>query len=194
MKKKCCFAHIFNCPCFIHFLQEKVKEGVSPSSAQAKLGKDTDQLPPATPLTQPSSLFASSDSLANDLRDHSDGIWNESQATVIISLPISPPSKLNNFPSKLQHFPYELNHIPSELYHISSELNHFPSELYHFSSELYLFPSELYHFPSKLYPNMVTILSSTFIRSKIFTIKEKSSNMNQIKQMTKQGEKSAALY
>lgn len=29
------------------------------------------------------SPFASSDSLANDLRDHSDGIWNESQATVL---------------------------------------------------------------------------------------------------------------
>ncbi|XP_031355100.1 uncharacterized protein LOC116179448 [Photinus pyralis] len=29
------------------------------------------------------SPFASSDSLANDVRDHSDGIWNESQATVL---------------------------------------------------------------------------------------------------------------
>ncbi|XP_068081098.1 serine-rich adhesin for platelets [Anabrus simplex] len=46
-------------------------------------GEKEEVQPPTTPLTQRSSPFASSDSLANDLRDHSDGIWNESQATVL---------------------------------------------------------------------------------------------------------------
>lgn len=67
-------AHIVSC-------SQKTKDHVCPQ-AQEKTDKDADLLPPTTPLTQPSSLFASSDSLANDLRDHSDGIWNESQATV----------------------------------------------------------------------------------------------------------------
>jgi len=67
-------AHIVSC-------SQKTEDHVCPQ-AQEKTDKDADLLPPTTPLTQPSSLFASSDSLANDLRDHSDGIWNESQATV----------------------------------------------------------------------------------------------------------------
>ncbi|XP_023707190.1 uncharacterized protein LOC111864256 isoform X6 [Cryptotermes secundus] len=62
--------------------EKKIQEEVSPQM-QDKTDKDAELLPPTTPLTQPSSLFASSDSLANDLRDHSDGIWNESQATVL---------------------------------------------------------------------------------------------------------------
>lgn len=67
-------AHIVSC-------SQKTEDHVCPQ-AQEKTDRDADLLPPTTPLTQPSSLFASSDSLANDLRDHSDGIWNESQATV----------------------------------------------------------------------------------------------------------------
>ncbi|XP_069699614.1 microtubule-associated protein futsch isoform X3 [Periplaneta americana] len=66
-------------------LEKEKKSGdeVSPSVALEKTDKDGELLPPTRPLTQPSSLFASSDSLANDMRDHSDGIWNESQATVL---------------------------------------------------------------------------------------------------------------
>ncbi|PSN48301.1 hypothetical protein C0J52_19251 [Blattella germanica] len=59
--------------------EKRGKDEPSPGSAPERSDRDSDQLP----LTQPSSLFASSDSLANDLRDHSDGIWNESQATVL---------------------------------------------------------------------------------------------------------------
>ncbi|XP_021915530.1 uncharacterized protein LOC110827811 isoform X3 [Zootermopsis nevadensis] len=62
---------------------KKDEVDVSPPQSQEKTRKDAELLPSTTPLTQPSSLFASSDSLANDLRDHSDGIWNESQATVL---------------------------------------------------------------------------------------------------------------
>jgi len=57
-------------------------------------------------IGQVTSPFASSDSLTNDVtRDHSDGIWNESQATVLQadSLALLTPSSRRRHLLLLQH-------------------------------------------------------------------------------------------
>lgn len=57
-------------------------------------------------IGQAASPFASSDSLTNDVtRDHSDGIWNESQATVLQadSLALLTPSSRRRHLLLLQH-------------------------------------------------------------------------------------------
>nr|CAD7595190.1 unnamed protein product [Timema genevievae] len=61
---------------------EEEEDGVC-EKEQEMLEKNGDISSTIVSLAQRSSPFASSDSLANDVKDHSDSIWNESQATVL---------------------------------------------------------------------------------------------------------------
>nr|CAD7443410.1 unnamed protein product [Timema bartmani] len=62
--------------------EEEEEDGVC-EREQEMLEKNGDISSTIVSLAQRSSPFASSDSLANDVKDHSDSIWNESQATVL---------------------------------------------------------------------------------------------------------------
>lgn len=75
-----------------------------------------------------SSPFASSDSLANDgTRDHSDGIWNESQATVLQadSLALLTPSSRRRHLLLLQH--QQRSSMDTEALDVEDELDICPS-------------------------------------------------------------------
>jgi hypothetical protein len=74
------------------------------------------------------SPFASSDSLANDVtRDHSDGIWNESQATVlqVDSLPLLTPSSKRRHLLILQH--QQRSSMDTDALDVEDDLSIYPS-------------------------------------------------------------------
>ncbi|KAL3272795.1 hypothetical protein HHI36_014255 [Cryptolaemus montrouzieri] len=54
-----------------------------PRNIESHSPNDECVVPSISTLSEKKSPFNSNDSLANDIRDHSDGIWNESQATVL---------------------------------------------------------------------------------------------------------------
>ncbi|KAK9685689.1 hypothetical protein QE152_g37855 [Popillia japonica] len=63
---------------------QELERGIPPRIAEELSPVDESVVPSLCLLPDRKlSPFASSDSLANDIRDHSDGIWNESQATVL---------------------------------------------------------------------------------------------------------------